>query len=66
MRDFIERLIYRIDNIAADLDDLPATRLRKTLLIFLSAAGVLLVPWGAVFFYGEGLRIPAFVIRHKT
>lgn len=62
MRDFIERLIYRIDNTAADPDDLPATRIRKTLLIFLSAAGVLFVPWGAVFLYGEGLRIPAFVV----
>jgi adenylate cyclase len=46
--------------------DLPATRLKKTLVIFLSAAGILLVPWGAAYLYGEGLRIPAAVVLGYT
>ena len=66
MREVIARLIDRIDNAAALPDDPPVTRLRKTLAIFLSATGVFVVPWGAVFLYGEGLRIPAAVALGYT
>lgn len=61
MRERIERLIDRIDNAAACPDDPPATRLQKTLVIFLCAAGILLVPWGVAYLYGEGMRVPAIV-----
>ena len=44
MHERIKRLIDRIDNAAACPDDTPDTRLQKTLVIFLSAAGILLVP----------------------
>lgn len=61
MHESIKRLIDRIDNAAACPDDPPGTRLQKTLVIFLSAAGMLLVPLGAAYLYGEGMRVPALV-----
>jgi hypothetical protein len=62
MTEQVKRLIDRIDNAAALPDDSPETRLQKTLVIFLSAGGILLVPWGAAYLYGEGLVEPAVVV----
>ena len=62
MMEQVKRLIDRIDNAAALPDDSPETRLQKTLVIFLSAGGILLVPWGAAYLYGEGLVEPAVVV----
>ena len=52
MSDLAKRLIDRIDNAAAVAGDSPAVRLRKTLLIFLGAGGVLLAPAAAYYLQG--------------
>jgi guanylate cyclase len=49
-----KRVIDRIDNAAAVPGDAPGVRLRKTLLIFLGAAGVVLAPLAA--YHLEGSR----------
>jgi adenylate cyclase len=61
MSGFLNRLIFRIDNAATLPDDPPPIRLQKTLLIFLNAAGMLIVPWGAHFLYVSGAPVPAAV-----
>lgn len=61
MAELIKRLIARIDNAATLPGDAPRVRLQKTLLIFLNAAGLLIVPWGALYLYGAGMAIPAAV-----
>jgi guanylate cyclase len=61
MTELIKRLITRIDNAATLPGDAPRIRLQKTLLIFLNAAGVLIVPWGARYLYDAGMAIPAAV-----
>jgi adenylate cyclase len=61
MTELISRLINRIDNAATLPDDPPPIRLRKTLLIFLNAAGILIVPWGAWYLFDKGLQIPATI-----
>lgn len=61
MSELINRLIARIDNAATLPDDTPLIRLQKTLLIFLNAAGLFLVPWGAWYLFGAGMEIPAVV-----
>lgn len=43
----LQRLIDRIDQAASRPEDPAPVRLRKTLLIFLCAAGILVAPWGA-------------------
>jgi len=62
MHALAQRLIERIDHAAASAGDLPVLRLRKTLLIFLGAAGVGLAPWGAFYLYGAGQRLAAAVV----
>ncbi|MBV9361599.1 MAG: adenylate/guanylate cyclase domain-containing protein [Betaproteobacteria bacterium] len=54
-------LIDRIDNAAAVAGDSAAVRLRKTLLIFLGAAGVLLAPVAGYYLEGSGERSAALV-----
>jgi adenylate cyclase len=61
MTELIKRLIDRIDNAATLPDDPAAIRLQKTLLIFLNAAGLLIVPWGAWYFLANGMRDSAAV-----
>ncbi|HYL89289.1 MAG TPA: hypothetical protein VEU32_11080, partial [Burkholderiales bacterium] len=61
MSDLAKRLIERIDNAAAAAGDSPAVRLRKTLLIFLGAAGVLLAPIAAYHLGDSGERSAALV-----
>jgi adenylate cyclase len=56
----IKRLIDRIDNAAALPDDPAPVRLQKTLLIFLNAAGLLIVPWGAWYLFDGGMQSSAF------
>jgi adenylate cyclase len=58
---FIQRLIDRIDNAAALPGDAPPVRLQKTLLIFLNATGMLIVPWGGRYLYDTGLPPAAAV-----
>ena len=53
MSEFAKRLIERIDNAATVAGDSPAVRLRKTLLIFLGAAGMLLAPAAAYSLQGS-------------
>lgn len=60
--DLFSNLIYRIDNAAVLPGDAPRVRLQKTLLIFLSAAGIFLVPWGAYYLFDAGLALPAAVV----
>ena len=43
----LRRFIDRIDHAATLADDPEPVRLRKTLLIFLSGAGMMVAPWGA-------------------
>jgi guanylate cyclase len=62
MLDLIRTLIDRIDNAAALPGDTPIVRLRKTLLVFLSAMGTLVVPWGAAFFYDAGMPHAAAIV----
>jgi adenylate cyclase len=50
----IARLIDRIDNAAALDGDSHQTRLRKTLLIFICTAGILLVPCGGFYLLAVG------------
>jgi guanylate cyclase len=59
MHPALQRFIDRIDNAATLADDPPPVRLRKTLLIFLGAAGVLIVPWGALYLARAGLPLAA-------
>lgn len=59
--ELIKRLIYRIDNAATLPGDPPPVRLQKTLLIFLNAAGLLIVPWAARYLFDAGMVIPAAV-----
>jgi adenylate cyclase len=59
MSGFARRLIDRIDNAATLPDDPQPVRLRKTLLIFLCAAGLLVVPWGAWSLLGAGMAAAA-------
>lgn len=61
MTGLISRLIDRIDNAAALPEDIPPIRLQKTLLVFLNAAGLLLVPWGAWYLFDGGMLLPATV-----
>jgi guanylate cyclase len=61
MTELIKRLIERIDNAATLPGDAPRVRLQKTLLIFLNAAGILIVPWGARYLYDAGMAVPAAV-----
>lgn len=61
MTELIKRLIDRIDNAATLPDDAAPIRLQKTLLIFLNAAGLLIVPWGARYLFDGGMPFPAFV-----
>ena len=61
MHPALQRFIDRIDNAATLADDPPPVRLRKTLLIFLGAAGVLIVPWGALYLARAGLPLAAAV-----
>ncbi len=61
MAELIKRLIARVDNAATLPGDAPRVRLQKTLLIFLNAAGLLIVPWGARYLYDAGMAIPAAV-----
>jgi class 3 adenylate cyclase len=61
MAELIKRLIAGIDNAATLPGDAPRVRLQKTLLIFLNAAGFLIVPWGALYLYDAGMAIPAAV-----
>jgi guanylate cyclase len=61
MTDMMRRLIDYIDNVATLPDDLPAVRLQKTLLVFLNASGILLVPWGAWYLFNSGMAFPAAV-----
>lgn len=61
MIEIISRLIARIDNAATLPEDIPPIRLQKTLLIFLNAAGILIVPWGAWYLVDKDLQIPAAV-----
>ncbi|HEY3326358.1 MAG TPA: adenylate/guanylate cyclase domain-containing protein [Novimethylophilus sp.] len=61
MSELINRLIARIDNAATLTEDPPPVRLRKTLLIFLNAAGIFIVPWGAQYLSGEGMQVPAAI-----
>ncbi|ADE11779.1 adenylate/guanylate cyclase domain-containing protein [Sideroxydans lithotrophicus] len=62
MTELINRLIDRIDNAATLPEDPPPVRLQKTLLIFLNAAGFLLVPWGAWYLFDNGMALPAQVV----
>ncbi|MBV9189826.1 MAG: hypothetical protein JOZ85_05040, partial [Betaproteobacteria bacterium] len=55
-------LIDRIDNAAAVAGDSAAVRLRKTLLIFLGAAGVLLAPVAGYYLEGSRERSAALVV----
>jgi len=61
MSGFLQRLIDRIDNAATLPEDPVPIRLQKTLLIFLNAAGLLIVPWGAWYLDNAGLPVPAAV-----
>lgn len=61
MIEIISRLIARIDNAATLPEDTPPIRLQKTLLIFLNAAGILIVPWGAWYLVDKDLQIPAAI-----
>jgi guanylate cyclase len=61
MTELISRLIDRIDNAATLPEDIPPIRLQKTLLVFLNAAGLLLVPWGAWYLFDVGMVLPAVV-----
>jgi guanylate cyclase len=61
MTELINLLIYRIDNVATIPGDIAPIRLQKTLLIFLSAAGLFIVPWGAWYLHGAGMNFPASV-----
>lgn len=61
MTELICRLIDRIDNAATLPEDIPPIRLQKTLLVFLNAAGLLLVPWGAWYLFDAGVVLPAAV-----
>jgi hypothetical protein len=54
-------LINRIDNTATLPEDPAPIRLQKTLLIFLNAAGLLIVPWGAWYLFYGGMLISAAV-----
>lgn len=57
----LNRLIARIDHAATLPEDPPLVRLRKTLLIFLSASAILLVPWGALFLIGTGFQTAGWI-----
>lgn len=61
MPDLAKQLIDRIDNAAAVAGDSAAVRLRKTLLIFLGAAGVLLAPVAAWHLQDSGEQRAALV-----
>ena len=61
MSELINHLIASVDNAATLPDDPPPIRLQKTLLIFLNAAGLFLVPWGAWYLFETGMKIPAAV-----
>lgn len=61
MTGLLSRLIDRIDNAATLPEDIPPIRLQKTLLIFLNAAGLLLVPFGAWYLFDRGMALPATV-----
>src|SRR5689334_20695947 len=61
MEDLAKRIIDRIDNAAAVAGDSAAVRLRKTLLIFLGAAGVLLGPVAGYYLGDSGERPAALV-----
>lgn len=53
----LQRLIDRIDHAASLADDSEPVRLRKTLLIFLCAAGIMVAPWGARHLWSLGLPL---------
>ena len=55
----LQRFIDRIDNAATHVDDPAPVRLRKTLLIFLSTAGMIIAPLGAR--YLSSLQLPLAV-----
>jgi class 3 adenylate cyclase len=59
MGELINRMIDRIDNAATLPGDPAPVRLQKTLLIFLNAAGLLIVPWYAWYFFSNGMQSPA-------
>lgn len=61
MTGLLSHLTDRIDNAAALPEDIPPIRLQKTLLIFLNAAGLLLVPFGAWYLFDRGMALPATV-----
>ncbi len=61
MTEVLKQLIDRIDNAATLPEDPPPVRLQKTLLIFLNAAGLLIVPWGGWYLRDSGMPIPAAV-----
>lgn len=65
-RALLERLIERIDHAAALPDDPPPRRLRKTLLLFLNAFGMLIVPWGALYFARAGMSLAGAVAAGYT
>lgn len=56
---FLRRFIDRIDHAAALSTDSKEIRLRKTLLIFLCTAGVIIAPWGARHLSSLGLSLAA-------
>ncbi|MFA7399256.1 MAG: adenylate/guanylate cyclase domain-containing protein [Sideroxydans sp.] len=61
MSGLINRLIAYIDNVATLHEDIPSVRLQKTLLIFLNALGLLLVPWGSLYLFNSGMELSAVI-----
>jgi guanylate cyclase len=53
----LQRLIDRIDQAATLADDSEPVRLRKTLLIFLCAMGLMIAPWGGRHLASQGLQL---------
>ena len=66
MSAFLQRWIDRIDSAATLPDDPVPVRLQKTLLIFLNAAGLLIVPWCAWYLYQAVGLLPAAVALAYT
>jgi len=58
----LKKMIDRIDNAAALPDDTPEQRLAKTLLIFISAAAILVIPWGGWYLASIGMTQAAIII----